>query len=249
MFQDAISNKKIKTLIFDIETIGEDFDNLDETTKEVMTRWIKKTSDDDKVFQHDFEQLKNRMGLSPFTGEIVAIGVMDADPDAAVKGGVYYQASNEPATEIEEDGFRYKVMAEKEMLEKFWQVAMEYQEFVSFNGRCFDIPFLMTRSAIHKIRPTKNLMFNRYLTSQKFDAKHIDLMDQLGFYGAVQKRANLHMACRAFGIKSPKSDGVTGDDVGQLFKERKFLEIAKYNTGDLRATGELWEYWKEYLRF
>lgn len=240
---------KTKTLIFDIETVGEDFDGLDETTKEVLTRWIRKTSEDDKIFQYEFEQVKNRTGFSPFTGEVVAIGVMDSDSDAAVKGAVYYQASGGKAKEIEKDGFRFKIMTEKEMLEKFWQVANEYQEFVSFNGRCFDIPFLMTRSAIHKIRPTKNLLYNRYLTSQQYNAKHIDLLDQFIFYGAVPKRTNLHLACRAFGIKSPKADGVTGDDVGKLFKEGKFFEIAKYNTGDLKATKELWEYWREYLRF
>ncbi len=29
-------------LIFDIETIGEDFDKLDKTTQDVLTKWIKK---------------------------------------------------------------------------------------------------------------------------------------------------------------------------------------------------------------
>ena len=31
-------------LIFDIETVGENFDELDETTQEVLTKWIKKES-------------------------------------------------------------------------------------------------------------------------------------------------------------------------------------------------------------
>ena len=92
-------------------------------------------------------------------------------------------------------------------------------------------------------------MSNRYLGSQKYDAKHVDLLDQLSFYGAVRRRGNLHMWCHAFGIKSPKSEGITGDDVGRLFKEKKFQDIAKYNAGDLRATKELYEYWNTYIRF
>jgi hypothetical protein len=32
------------TLVFDIETVGEDFDALDETSQDVLTRWIKKES-------------------------------------------------------------------------------------------------------------------------------------------------------------------------------------------------------------
>ena len=104
----------------------------------------------------------------------------------------------------------------------------------------------MTRSAIHGVKPTRNLMEGRYLYQQR-DGKHIDLQDQLTFYGAVWKKGNLHLWSRAFGIKSPKSEGVTGDDVGQLFKDKKFLEIAKYNAGDLRATKELYEKWEKYL--
>ncbi len=90
-------------------------------------------------------------------------------------------------------------------------------------------------------------MSNRYLSLQKYDAIHVDLFDQLTFYGAVRKRFNLHFWAKAFGIKSPKEEGITGDDVGRLYKEGKILEIAKYNAGDLKATKELYEKWEKYL--
>ena len=156
----------------------------------------------------------------------------------------------EKIEELEEDGIKFKQMTEKEMLENFWKGAEKYQEFISFNGRGFDVPFMAVRSAMHKIKPTKDLMNNRYLNSQRFDAKHIDLFDQLNFYGAIfRRRGNLHLWSRIFGIKSPKADGITGDDVSALFKEKKFLDIAKYNVGDIRATKELYEVWNEYIRF
>ena len=63
------------------------------------------------------------------------------------------------------------------------------------------------------------------------------------------KKGNLHLWSRAFGISSPKAQGVTGDDVGKLFKQKKYLEIAKYNVGDLNATKELYEYWQKYMKF
>jgi hypothetical protein len=233
-------------LIFDIETIGEDFDAIDEGTQEVLTRWIKKESKNDKEYETALAYLKDGMGFSPLTGEIVAIGVLDAEKD---KGAVYFQAPDVEIVESEEAGVKLKAMPEKEMLENFWNVVGKYTEFVSFNGRGFDVPFLMIRSAIHGIRPSKDLMSNRYLNSQKYDAKHVDLFDQFSFYGSTQRKGSLHLYCRAFGIKSPKEDGVTGDDVNRLFKEKKFLEIAKYNIGDLRATRELYGYWEKYLRF
>ena len=56
------------------------------------------------------------------------------------------------------------------------------------------------------------------------------------------------MFTRAFGIESPKANGIDGDDVSQLFKEKRFLDIAKYNANDIIATKKLYEYWKDYLR-
>lgn len=233
-------------LIFDIETIGEDFDLLDKITQESLTRWIKKESSDEDEYGAALEDLKNGLGFSPLTGEIVAIGVLDNEKN---KGAVYFQAPGESIPEFEEEGIKFKQMTEKEMLENFWSGAAQYQEFVSFNGRSFDVPFLAVRSAIHNIRPSKDLMSNRYLNSQKINNLHIDLLDQLNFYGAVRSKGSLHLWSRAFGVKSPKTEGVTGDDVGRLFKEKRYVDIAKYNVGDLRATKELFEYWEKYIKF
>lgn len=236
----------MSTLIFDIETVGEEFDALDKTTQDGLTRWIKKEADSEEDYEAALKDLKNGLGFSPLTGQIVAIGVLDCAKD---KAAVYFQAPGETFGSFEEDGVTFRQMAEKEMLENFWKGAKNYDEFVTFNGRGFDAPFLMIRSAIHSLRPTFDLMSNRYLSRQWHGPRHVDLMDQMSFYGATRRKGSLHLYCRAFGIKSPKSEGITGDDVGPLFKARKFQEIARYNVGDLRATRALYEYWKKYLAF
>ncbi len=231
-------------LIFDIETIGVDFESLDETTKDSLTRWIKKESTSDADYQEALRELKDGLGFSPLTGEIIVIGVFDYDKN---QGAVYFQAPGENIKEFSEGNIKFKQMNEKEMLENFWQGAKEYQDFISFSGRIFDVPFLMVRSAVYDIKPTKNLMKGRYLYQQDFNSRHIDLADQLTFYGTVRRKGSLHLWSNVFGIKSPKSEGITGDDVGRLFKEKKFLEIAKYNVGDLIATKELYEKWNKYF--
>jgi uncharacterized protein YprB with RNaseH-like and TPR domain len=233
-------------LVFDIETVGENFDQLDQTTQEVLTRWIKKETKDEKEYELALSDLKNGLGFSPLTGKIVAIGVYDIEKE---KGAVYFQSPDIETADFEENNIKYRILDEKGMLAQFWNLADKYEQFVSFNGRGFDVPFLMIRSAINEIRPSKNLIANRYLSSQPKNSQHIDLMDQLSFYGAVRRKGNLHLYCRAFGIKSPKEEGIKGDDVGKLFLEKKYLDIAKYNAGDLFATKSLYEYWEKYVKF
>jgi hypothetical protein len=233
------------TLIFDIETVGEDFDALDETTQESLTQWIRKSADDEEEYERELADLKAGLGFSPLTGEIVAIGVLDY---AKSEGAVYFQAPSADLKDTEEGGIKFRPMSEKEMLEQFWKLAKTYDEFITFNGRSFDVPFLLIRSAIHHIKPTKDLMSNRYVTSQRSGALHIDLFDQLTFYGAMRRKGNLHLWTRAFGIKSPKGEGIKGEDVSRFFRAGRFLEIARYNAGDLWATKELYAYWQNYLR-
>jgi hypothetical protein len=231
-------------LIFDIETIGEDWDSLDQTTQDNLTRWLKRETVSESEFEKGVEDIKNGLGFSPLTGEIVAIGVLDYETN---KGAVYYQAPEQNYHDFEKDGIVFRAMTEKQMLENFWQGILEYNEFISFNGRGFDVPFLMIRSAVHEVKPSKDLMSNRYLNNQKFNALHIDLMDQFSFYGAVRRKGSLHLFCRALGLQSPKDSGVTGDEVQPLFKAKEYKKIARYNVGDLYATRDLYEKWDKYI--
>jgi DNA polymerase elongation subunit (family B) len=231
-------------LVFDIETVGEEFAGMDETTRDALTKRARKEAADEEEFKEMVTELESGFALSPLTAEIVAIGVLDAD---TMKGAVYFQAPGTDIPESEENGIKLVPMTEAEMLSRFWELSNSASEFIGFNSRGFDAPFMMARSAINGIRPSVDLMSDRY---GRFGVKHTDLYDQLSFYGASRfAHGSLHMWCRALGIKSPKSDGVKGDDVSTLFREKKYLDIAKYNMGDIIATKELYDRWVKYFRF
>lgn len=236
----------IKRLIFDIETVGDDFDSFDEATKKELTRWIKRQSQSDEAYEAALTDLKAGLGFSPLTGQIITIGVLDYYTG---KGVVYFQAPDKKIAAATDGDISYKSMTEAQMLDNFWKGALKYQQFITFNGRQFDVPFLMIRSAVHNLRPTKDLLRNRYLSYQNADALHIDLYDQLNFYGAMGRRGTLHNFSRIFGIDSPKDKGMAGDEVAEYFKKGKYLEIAKYNARDLFATKALFDKWDQYLRF
>jgi uncharacterized protein YprB with RNaseH-like and TPR domain len=232
-------------LVFDIETVGEEFDELDELTQNDLTHWIEREAAGNEEKQEVLRQnVKDRLGLSPLTAQVVSIGIFDTDRD---QGAVYFQAPDKEIDEQTKGNIIYKPQTEKQMLESFWQVAKRYNEFVSFNGRNFDAPFLMIRSAIYKIRPSLDLMADRYLREYT-KIKHIDLLEQLSFYGATSRRS-LHLYCRAFGIASPKTNDIKGSEVARLFQAQQYLKIAEYNAADILATAQLFEFWHKYLRF
>ncbi|MBM4144918.1 MAG: 3'-5' exonuclease [Nitrospira sp.] len=219
-------------IIFDIETVGKDFKSLDEPVQEYFLRYAE-TADEKK-------EMKEQLSFYPLTAEIVTIGMLNTDTR---EGFAFFQTTGDPLLPFEEDNVRYETGTEKEILQKFWKIMKGCDKFITFNGRGFDCPFILIRSAVHKIKPTKDLMPNRYSDI------HVDLLDQLSFYGASRRRFNLDMWCRTFGIKSPKEGGITGYEVKDLFKAGRHLDIAKYCVGDLRATMELFMYWEKYIKF
>ena len=229
-------------IIFDIETAGKDFDALDKGTQEYLLKWAES--------EEEIKDVKESLSFYPLTAEIITIGMLNPETD---KGAVYFQApphsggfaeENETAiAPFEENGIRFETGSEKEILEKFWNTVKSYKEIITFNGRGFDCPFILVRSAVHKIKPTKDLMPNRY------NGSHIDLLDQLTFYGASRRRFSLDMWCKTFGIKSPKEDGITGYDIKDLFRDKRYVDIARYCFGDIRATKELFSYWENYIKF
>jgi DNA polymerase elongation subunit (family B) len=216
-------------VVFDIEAVG-DFENLDEETQDYFLKYAK----DEK----EIEEVKKNVNFWPFTGQIVAISLFN--PESS-KGKVFFQAPDQKIENFSEDGIDFEASDEKKILEKFWQNIKNYHQFITFNGRGFDCPYLMLRSAVLGVRPTRNLMPPRF--SADF---HIDLLDQLTFYGAFRK-FTLDFYCRSLGIESPKIAGVSGEKVAQYFKEGKYLEIAHYCLADTRATAELYNRWIEYI--
>lgn len=232
----------MSTLIFDIETVGEEWDSLDETTQKTLTRWIDHSTESAEVRAAKLRDLKEGLGFSPLTGRIVAIGLYDLE---RAQGVVFYDTNGTTAIDLAAGEFSLRPRTEAAMLRDFWEGARSYSTFVTFNGRGFDVPFLVLRSIVHGITPTVDLMDGRYLSQQR-GATHIDLQDQLSFYGATHRREPLHLYCRALGIDSPKG-AVSGDAVTALYASGKYDDIASYNARDIIATAELYLRWREHI--
>ncbi len=220
----------MSSVIFDIETLGFPLDVFDEVQQE----YLLKSAETEEQRRVEVE----RFALSALTGRIIAVAMINPD---TMGGKVFFQSGTAEHFFSEDRKTEFVSGDEKDILTHFWGTIQRYNQFITFNGRGFDCPFIMIRSALLGIRPTRNLVPYRYDSSV-----HCDLLDQMTFYGVVRKY-NLDFFCKAFGIESPKSKGITGLDLARLFEERRFREIAEYCLGDVIATAELFKRWNAYL--
>jgi len=221
----------------DIETCAYPFESLSESQQEYLLRYAEKETDPGKK-QKQTDQAIRYTSLYPLTAKCVAIGIYDIDKN---KSFVYYESKEPEEWSSEDEQVHYKGLTEPEMLKSFWKIVKVTDQIVTFNGRNFDIPFLMMRSAMLKIKPSKNLVGRRY------DKKsHIDLLEQFTFYGLTRK-FNLDFYCNAFGIKSPKTDEASGMEVKNLYEAGRLRDIATYCSRDIYATYQLYKIWEEYL--
>ncbi len=218
-------------LLFDIETVGFPLESFDEDQQKYLMRFA--------ATEEEREEAKRKLNLNAPTAQVIAIGMMNPE---TLSGEVLYQAPEGEGSTTSDGDIEFRSGGEPDLLARFWDTVTRYDQFITFNGRSFDCPFLMLRSAMTGVKPSRNLLPNRY------SHLHIDLLDQLTFYGATRK-FSLDFYCKSFGIKSPKSNGITGLDLGDLYRAGKHREIAEYCLGDLKATAELWRIWNSHLNF
>lgn len=233
------------TLVFDIETSALPVEQFDEAQQEYLFREAAKINDAAGQ-QAKREEITRFMNLWPFTSQVVCIAMLNAE---SLRGQSIFLAEDFEDDAGDAGPVEFVSCAdETELLTAFWDVAKHYDSVVTFNGRGFDVPFIYLRSALLNVPITKkNWLGYRFATEP-----HCDLAEQLTFYsvggqGGAARRFNLDFYCKAFGIESPKSAGVTGLDVKDLMAAGKFREIAEYCLRDVRATVELYKIWQARL--
>ncbi len=114
-----MSNAK---LVFDVETIGNDFESLDKMSQEHLLKYTESQEEEDEA--------KKGTSFYPLTGEVVVIGMLNPDTN---QGKIL--ARNEKKIKIPdelESGIVVEQGSEKEILENFWETIKQYNTFISF---------------------------------------------------------------------------------------------------------------------
>ncbi|KAA3609088.1 MAG: 3'-5' exonuclease [Planctomycetota bacterium] len=207
----------------DIEVAGLDWEEVDEATRHYLLS--RRSSDPDP------QAIRHRLALVRGLGRVVAIGMWNLDKDT---GAVLVQGSGNKWMEFDPlPGTRVWRGNERELLQEFWKQAADWGTVVSFNGRGYDGPVLMTRSAMLDVVPSRQLAGYRYSIRE-----HCDLMEVLNFFGAARQSYSLDYWCRRFQVESPKGK-MDGSLVAQKAREGRYDEIAEYCLRDTRATADL----------
>ena len=215
------------TIAFDIEVAGFPWEEVDEITRGYL---LNRARD-----ERAREAVPERMALYPGLGKVIAIGMWNLDRQ---RGLALLEGDEEGEAREWERVPRSDILRgdEPRLLEAFWDVIERKQpRLVSFNGRQYDGPILMIRSAQLGVPPTRNLLGPRYSIAQ-----HCDLMDVFGFMGTWRERYSLDYWCRRFDVESPKGS-IDGSQVARYYRQGRIEEIGEYCLRDVRATAELYE--------
>lgn len=182
--------------------------------------------------------MPERTALYPGLGKIVAIGMWLIEEDRGLillegESAAMHPWETVPHSQILRG-------SERELLEAFWAMVAaptkgrRQPQLVTYNGRGYDGPILMVRSAQLGVAPSRTLLPNRYATEE-----HCDLMDVLSFFGASRERYSLDYWCRRFDIESPKGS-IDGSQVARAYRDGRIEDIGEYCLRDVRATAELY---------
>ena len=201
-------------LVLDIETVGQQEEDVPERALDYLKRSVSRDDPDPEELERRYAELVTRFGLDPTTGRVIVIGTRDTETE-------------------EECAF---VGDEKELLTEFWEwlAGNEPERYVSFSGKRFDVPYLNVRSAIHGLRP-KVLIPNDRGTR----GRHFDVREALEGHDR-HRRGSLDYFCAIFSVPSPKT-AMDGERVGAAFAEGRIDEIVRYCLEDCRATAALYE--------
>jgi len=124
---------------------------------------------------------------------------------------------------------------EKEILTKFWQIALGVQQFIGHNVMDFDLQFIYKRSIINRVKPSQWLSFARYRNSPIYDTMRE--WEKWNMYSVI----SLDMLAKILGLTSSKSEGLDGSKVYDYYKKGNLEEIYNYCKADVRVTREIYK--------
>lgn len=211
-------------LFFDIETYESPMSKQYKDWK--IQKIVKKGLVDPDKIKKDKEDKSGEFALDARTGMVIMVGcIVFNDGKNKYESKYWY---NDKGTLSEEK----KLLIES--MNFFVKELAKGVRLVTFNGKTFDIPFMVKRCIIQKVSPKNINTFADVsrLTRRYYNELHYDVCEILN--GGSQ-------AEWAYLLGIEKSPDSKGDQIASLYKAKKHKEIIAKNTLDLEGLVELYK--------
>lgn len=222
---ELVADLLCDVLVFDIETVpAVDLRKVPTTIGQAVAKHAERNEWD----------VSKVMSLSPYLGQVVSLAVGNGDQDPRTQDVTVFAVP--PPGHAPPLGHAplpnwIRPVSEPDLLRAFWTLAGHASCVVSFNGRGFDVPFLIGRSLIHGVPVRTDLLSSPYALRP-----HLDLYNVVAPGGGFGRGpASLDVVCWALGVTSPK-ESMDGSMVAATYAKGDVGQIALYNAGDVRAT-------------
>lgn len=197
----------MKKLFLDIETLP-----AEEDKHEVLKKIYNNKKSNGKNLKQSFDSFVIQTSLDGSFGRIFCISLaVDDSPIECLNGD------------------------EKDILKKFWEIASDIELFIGHNIFDFDLRFILQRSIILGVKPTRELNFQRYRKNPIFDT-----MYEWSKWN-MQDKIALDKLARAMNIESSKESGLDGSKIHEYFKKGKYQEIYDYCKKDVEVTRAIYK--------
>ena len=178
------------------------------TTPDALKRWEEKEKPAQVEYAH------RRTSLRGHAGRILCVGYIKEAPDRYEENVL---TGDEPA-----------------ILRAFWDLVRDVDLFVGFNVLDFDLKFIVQRSVVCRVPPSRPISFRRFQQEPVYD-----VMREWEVW-STRDTISLDRLSRALGLESPKSGGVDGSQVYDFYLAGRLQEIYDYCLRDVRVTREIY---------
>ena len=201
---------QIKHLGLDIETVPDrELHEYEPTVRVYIERKLARAKASDPTMTYD-----KFASLHPNFGRVVCFSI----------GYMGENANGEPAMAL-----KTYAGSEPELLEAFVRVAGPFRGvWVHYNGRAFDVPFLVSRLRHHRILGVSPHFAD---LCRPNGHGHIDMLEYHSL-GEALRRLPLGVLASLEGLPSPKSD-LDGSKIADAFRQGEIARIGRYCEWDV----------------
>ena len=210
----------MKIITFDLETIA-DKSKIPFLPEVKVNGTLKNQAKIDADIEKKQQEQIDKMGLVPATAMICVFG--------------YHDGKESHSILLEEESAE----AERDLLIKAWKVLKEAEHYVSFNGISYDVPVLLMRSLLNRVKPSVKISTKKYVI-----ANHTDVRMILGGWDQYAK-GNLDFYSKLLLGRSCK-DGMDGSQVQEFWDMKLGKDIAEYCESDVQVTFEIFDIMSQY---